>query len=49
MEHVVSYPTQAGAPAFRRLADLDEALRLVEHLKNVAGAPAPTGLGLFVS
>jgi len=37
MEHVVFYPTPDGAPAFRRLASLDEAVRLVEHLRNVEG------------
>jgi hypothetical protein len=37
MEHVVFYPGPDGAPAFRRLASLDEAVRLVEHLRNVEG------------
>ena len=37
MEHVVFFPAPDGTPAFRRLADLDEAIRLVEHLRNVEG------------
>lgn len=37
MEHVVFYPASDGAPAFRRLATLEEAVRLVEHLRNVEG------------
>ncbi len=37
MEHVVFFPSPDGAPAFRRLASLDEAVRLVEHLRNVEG------------
>lgn len=37
MEHVVFYPASDGAPAFRRLANLEEAVRLVEHLRNVEG------------
>jgi hypothetical protein len=37
MEHVVFFPAADGAPAFRRLASLDEAVRLVEHLRNVEG------------
>ena len=37
MEHVVFYPTHDGSPAFRRLPTLDEAVRLVEHLRNVEG------------
>ena len=35
MEHVVFFPGHDGSPAFRRLATLDEAIRLVEHLRNV--------------
>ena len=35
MEHVVFFPAHDGSPAFRRLATLDEAIRLVEHLRNV--------------
>jgi hypothetical protein len=35
MEHVVFYPGPDGAPAFRRLTSLDEAVRFVEHLRNV--------------
>ncbi len=37
MEHVVFYPVPDGAPAFRRLDNLEEAVRLVEHLRNVEG------------
>ncbi|MEO6205802.1 MAG: hypothetical protein ABIO67_10515 [Mycobacteriales bacterium] len=37
MEHVVFFPSPDGAPAFRRLPSLDEAVRLVEHLRNVEG------------
>ena len=35
MEHVVFYPAPDGTPAFRRVASLDDAVRLVEHLRNV--------------
>ena len=37
MEHVVFYPALDGAPAFRRFASLDDAVRFVEHLKNAEG------------
>jgi hypothetical protein len=37
VEHVVFFPAQDGSPAFRRLASLEEAVRLVEHLRNVEG------------
>lgn len=37
MEHVVFYPAQDGSPAFRRLENLEEAVRLVEHLRNAGG------------
>ncbi len=37
MEHVVFFPAQDGAPAFRRVPTLEEAVRLVEHLRNVEG------------
>ena len=37
MEHVVFFPAPDGAPAFRRLASIEEAVRLVEHLRNVEG------------
>lgn len=37
MEHVVFFPTPDGAPAFRRVASLEDAVRLVEHLRNVEG------------
>src|SRR3954447_18331561 len=35
MEHVVFFPGPDGAPSFRRLSSLDDAVRLVEHLRNV--------------
>ena len=37
MEHVVFFPAPDGSPAFRRVSSLDEAVRLVEHLRNVEG------------
>lgn len=37
MEHVVFFPVQDGTPAFRRVASLEDAVRLVEHLRNVEG------------
>jgi len=37
VEHVVFFPAHDGTPAFRRVATLDEAVRLVEHLRNVEG------------
>lgn len=37
MEHAVFYPGPDGTPAFRRFASLDEAVRFVEHLRNVEG------------
>ncbi len=37
MEHVVFFPAPDGSPAFRRVAGLEEAVRLVEHLRNVEG------------
>lgn len=37
MEHVVFYPASDGSPAFRRLATLEDAILLVEHLRNVEG------------
>ena len=37
MEHVVFFPASDGSPAFRRLPSVDEAVRLVEHLRNVEG------------
>lgn len=37
MEHVVFFPAPDGTPAFRRVPSLDEAVRLVEHLRNVDG------------
>jgi hypothetical protein len=40
VEHVVFFPAPDGSPAFRRLASLEEAVRLVEHLRNVEGVSA---------
>jgi hypothetical protein len=37
VEHVVFFPAHDGSPAFRRVADLDDAVRLVEHLRNIEG------------
>jgi hypothetical protein len=37
MEHVVFFPGPDGAPAFHRFASLDEAVRFVEHMRNVEG------------
>jgi hypothetical protein len=37
MEHVVFFPGPDGAPSFRRLPSLEDAVRLVEHLRNVEG------------
>lgn len=40
MEHVVFFPAHDGSPAFRRVASLEEAVRLVEHLRNSEGVDA---------
>jgi len=37
VEHVVFFPAPDDSPAFRRVASIDEAVRLVEHLRNVEG------------
>jgi hypothetical protein len=37
VEHVVFFPAPDGSPAFRRVPSLEEAVRLVEHLRNVEG------------
>jgi hypothetical protein len=37
VEHVVFFPAHDGTPAFRRVSSLDDAVRLVEHLRNVEG------------
>lgn len=37
MEHVVFFPAADGTPAFRRVSGLEEAVRLVEHLRNEQG------------
>jgi hypothetical protein len=35
VEHVVFFPAPDGSPAFRRFGDLPEAVRFVEHLRNI--------------
>jgi hypothetical protein len=35
VEHVVFFPAPDGTPAFRRLAGFEDAVRFVEHLRNV--------------
>jgi len=37
MEHVVFHPGPDGSPAFRRFSSLEDAVRYVEHLRNVEG------------
>jgi hypothetical protein len=37
MEHVVFFPGPDGSPAFRRFGSLEDAVRFVEHLRNVEG------------
>jgi hypothetical protein len=37
MEHVVFYPGPDATPGYRRFASLDEAVRFVEHVRNVEG------------
>jgi hypothetical protein len=37
VEHVVFFPASDGTPAFRRVPSVDEAVRLVEHLRNIEG------------
>ena len=37
MEHVVFFPGPDGAPSFRRLSSLEDAVRYVEHLRNMEG------------
>lgn len=37
VEHVVFFPAHDGTPAFRRVSSLEDAVRLVEHLRNVEG------------
>src|SRR4051794_2843059 len=37
MEHVVFFSESSGAPAFRRVGNLEEAVRLVEGLRNELG------------
>jgi len=45
-EHVVFFPGADGGPAFRRLPSLDEAVRFVEHLRNVEGVSDVSAYGL---
>lgn len=40
VEHVVFFPSADGTPEFRRLSSLEEAVRLVEHLRNVESVDA---------
>ena len=42
MEHVVFFPTADGTSGFQRLPSLEDAVRLVEHLRNVEGVDAVT-------
>jgi hypothetical protein len=37
VEHVVFYTAADGSPAYRRTASLDDAVRVVEHLRNAEG------------
>lgn len=37
MEHIVFFTGADGAPQYRRTASLEEAVRVVEHLRNVEG------------
>src|SRR5436309_13959452 len=37
MEHVVFHPGPDGSPSFRRFGALEDAVRFVEHLRNVEG------------
>jgi hypothetical protein len=37
MEHVVFHPGPDGSPGFRRFSALEDAVRFVEHLRNVEG------------
>src|SRR3954451_18115806 len=37
MEHVVFHPGPDGSPAFRRFGSLEDAVRFVEHLRNIEG------------
>jgi hypothetical protein len=37
VEHVVFFPAPDGSAAFRRTSTLEDAVRLVEHLRNVEG------------
>lgn len=42
MEHVVFHSGPDGNPAFRRFGSLDEAVRFVEHMRNVEGVEDAT-------
>jgi hypothetical protein len=37
VEHVVFFPAPDGSPTFHRVTGLEDAVRLVEHLRNVEG------------
>ena len=41
MEHVVFFTGAEGAAQFRRLSSLEDAVRFVEHLRNVEGVDDP--------
>lgn len=41
MEHVVFFTGAEGAPQFRHLPSLEDAVRCVEHLRNVEGVEDP--------
>src|SRR3954468_14223869 len=43
MEHVVFFPGPDGAPSFRLLSSLDDAVRLLEHLRNVENVSEGSG------
>lgn len=37
MEHVVFFSASDGSPAYRRTANLEDAVRVVEHMRNIEG------------
>jgi hypothetical protein len=37
VEHVVFFSASDGSPAYRRTANLEDAVRVVEHLRNIEG------------
>jgi hypothetical protein len=42
VEHVVFFPSSDGSPAFSRVPSVEDAVRLVEHLRNVEGVSEAT-------